>query len=86
MHESIALEIRSKVADWLAGACTIDQLKDWIVGVSWNIEETGDAEAIGAAYDVVHALALYDDDRDLERLCTRLQSPATSNTHPVPLR
>jgi hypothetical protein len=55
MRDSTARDIHDKVADWLAASCDADQLKDLIVSVSWNIAETGGADAIHAAYEVVHA-------------------------------
>jgi hypothetical protein len=43
--------------DFLAGAISLDALKDWLVGATWNIEERASPAAVQLAYAVELALA-----------------------------
>lgn len=81
MYPSLALEVRGKVADYLAGDCSLNDLKDWIVAAPWDVEATGDVDAVDVAYKVIHALAILDDDGDLNHLRSLLRPLATSYTY-----
>jgi hypothetical protein len=68
MHESLALDIRKNLAEYLAGSLSLTALKDWFVGATWNVDETNDSDAINLTYDVWHAFAEYDVDQNLDDL------------------
>lgn len=42
MHSSLARELRAQSQAYLAGALTLDQLKDWLVAVTWHIDRESD--------------------------------------------
>jgi len=45
-------QIRSRIARCVSGQDSLDLFREWFVPVSWDIEQTGDAEAIALAYRV----------------------------------
>jgi hypothetical protein len=45
------------VERFLAGSITLDELKDWLIGATWNIEDKAAPAAIQLAYAVELALA-----------------------------
>lgn len=49
--------IRDHVAAYLAGTESLDDLKDWLVGSTWNLDEASSPEASALAYEVKLALA-----------------------------
>jgi hypothetical protein len=80
MHDSLALNIRRKLAKCVAGQMTLPEFKDWFVGATWGVDASGDTDAISLTYEVWHALAEYDVDqneRDLLRTLESLSTPAT---------
>jgi Zn-dependent oligopeptidase len=57
MHSSLDRELRDHLQDYLAGAITLDQLKDWLVDATWHIKKEDDDPATKAVYEVHLALA-----------------------------
>jgi hypothetical protein len=53
----LELALREHLADYLAGAVTLDEFKDWLVGATWDVDECGDSTAIELAYEIKLALA-----------------------------
>jgi flagellar biosynthesis regulator FlaF len=68
MHSSIALDIRKKLAEYLSGRLALDDLKDWFVGATHNVDQTDDMEAIDLTYEVWHAFAEFDVDQNANEL------------------
>jgi len=40
-----ALQIRSRIADWLDGKISLSEFEDWFVPVTWDIHKGNDPEA-----------------------------------------
>jgi hypothetical protein len=57
MHSSLERELRDHVQAYLAGAATLDQLKDWLAAVTWHIDKESDDPATKAVHEVHLALA-----------------------------
>lgn len=57
MYPSLSLEIRERLADYLSGAMTLEEFKDWLVGATWDIEACGDRDAIDLTYEIKLILA-----------------------------
>jgi hypothetical protein len=57
MHCSLDRVLRDQLQAYLEGALTLDQLKDWLVGVTWHIEKDDDDPITKAVYEVHLALA-----------------------------
>ncbi len=54
MPQSIALDIRDRLARYLAGALSLTDLRLWLASAAWDIEGSGDQRAVS----LLHALAL----------------------------
>lgn len=57
MQSPLERAIREHVADYLAGASSLEELKDWLGGATWDVEASGDRVAKGLSYEVKLALA-----------------------------
>jgi hypothetical protein len=80
MHDSLALNIRRKLADYLAGQMSLAEFKDWFVGATWDVDSSGDPDAINLTYEVWHVLSEFDVDQnvnDLHRALEAMIAPAT---------
>jgi hypothetical protein len=49
--------IRHQLGAYLSDAMSLDEFTAWLVGASWNIEQTGDVGASQLAYAIELALA-----------------------------
>ena len=49
--------IRCQLGAYLSDAMSLDEFTAWLVGASWNIEQTGDIGASQLAYAIELALA-----------------------------
>lgn len=49
---SLANQIRSQIERCVSGKSSLDEFRAWFVPVSWNIEESADAEAVKLAYRI----------------------------------
>ncbi len=49
--------IRHHLDRYLAGTQTLDELQDWLVNATWNVEKTASPAAAQLAYDVELVLA-----------------------------
>ncbi len=49
--------IRDHLAAYLASASSLDELKDWLVGATWDMDEAADPAATELVYDVKLTLA-----------------------------
>jgi hypothetical protein len=56
MQSSLDREIRDRLLDYLSGAATLDQLKDWLISVTWDIPEDADKAARELSYEIQLAL------------------------------
>jgi hypothetical protein len=52
MPSLIRDQIRSRIDCCVSGQDSLDLFREWFVPVSWDIEQTGDAEAMALAYRV----------------------------------
>ena len=57
MSSPLAQTIHARLASYLARACSLDELKDWLVGETWDIEQRADTEAERLTYRIKHRLA-----------------------------
>ena len=57
MESSLEREIRDHLLDYLNGAATLDQFKDWLISETWSKPEGGDTAAIELSYEVQLELA-----------------------------
>lgn len=49
--------IRHHLTQFLTGALSLNELQDWLVNATWNMEATASSEAVQFAYAVELALA-----------------------------
>lgn len=57
MEPSLERLIRDHLLEYLNGAATLDQLKDWLISETWSKREGVDTAAIELSYEVHLALA-----------------------------
>ena len=57
MRSSLDRELRDRLLDYLRGAVTLDQFKDWLAAVTWEIDERDDSPVAELVYEVHFALA-----------------------------
>lgn len=55
--EPLESTIRRYLVDYLAGDTSLDAFVEWLVGIAWTIEETGDPAAQELVYSIQLALA-----------------------------
>ena len=56
MQSSLDREIRDRLLDYLSGAATLDQFKDWLISVTWEMSEDADKAARELSYEIQLAL------------------------------
>ena|SRR5215212_950859 len=54
---SLEAKIRHCLVSFLTGDISLDEFTAWLVGATWNIENTGDVEASNLAYAIELSLA-----------------------------
>jgi hypothetical protein len=57
MQPSLNQELGMHLTTDLAGATTLDNVQDWLVGATWTIDDTGDEAVSAIVYEVKLALA-----------------------------
>ncbi len=57
MSSPHASDLRQHLTEYLNGDVSLDDFKYWLVGATWDIDETGDPAAIELTYDIKLALA-----------------------------
>ena len=55
--EALETTIRQHLVSYLAGEISPEDFTDWLVGMAWNIEHTGNASARELTYSIELALA-----------------------------
>ena len=56
MQSSLDREIRDHLLDYVSGAATLDQFKDWLISVTWDMPEDADTAARELSYEIQLAL------------------------------
>ena len=56
MQSSLDRDIRDRLLDYLSGAATLDQFKDWLISVTWDMPEDADTAARELSYEIQLAL------------------------------
>lgn len=56
MQSSLDREIRDRLLDYVSGAATLDQFKDWLISVTWDMPEDADTAARELSYEIQLAL------------------------------
>jgi len=56
---SLANAIRDKVISYLSGEISLDELEDWVVTRTWDVDKTGDWEGADLAHGIELLLAEY---------------------------
>ena len=51
--------IRNHLAAYLAGNLSLNELQDWLVGATWNANESASSDAENLAYSIELVLAEY---------------------------
>src|SRR5438128_2351866 len=54
-----ALQIRSRLADWIDGRSSLSEFEDWFVPETWNIHKASDAEAEDLTDEIELSLSEY---------------------------
>lgn len=73
--DSLEQSIRRRLIGYLAGKEAYDDFVDWMYGVIWNIEQSGDRDAARLGYSIMLAIAEFDNDVfSLERFQEYLRS------------
>jgi hypothetical protein len=57
MTTSLEQTILRHLAAYVAGTTSLDEFEDWLIGVTWNIEQANDPAATDLAYDIELFLA-----------------------------
>jgi hypothetical protein len=57
MADSLAVDIRERVAAFLAGELELHLFQEWLVANTWDVEERGDPTATDVTYEIKLALA-----------------------------
>lgn len=57
MSTSLEQAIHERLADYLAGVRRLDDFKDWLVGATWNVEQSQEPAAIDLTYEIKLLLA-----------------------------
>ena len=57
MQSSLGLAIREHLADYVDGEASLLDFKDWLVGATWDVDESGEPEAIDLTYEIKLLLA-----------------------------
>ncbi|MFT4040177.1 MAG: hypothetical protein QM692_18495 [Thermomicrobiales bacterium] len=55
--ENLTETIRRHLLDYLAGATSYDEFTDWMYGVTWNLDQRGDAAASHLGYGIMLEIA-----------------------------
>lgn len=56
MQSSLDREIRDRLLDYVSGAATLDQFKDWLISVTWDMPEDADTAARELSCEIQLAL------------------------------
>lgn len=76
--------LRDQLAAYLSAELSLDGFKDWLVGTTWDIDESGDHGAIDLAYDIKLSLAEHSSGRTTEaELQAELHLLLASVCHPA---
>jgi hypothetical protein len=54
-----AVQIRSRLADWINGRVSLSEFEDWFVPETWNIHKANDPEAEALADEIELSLSEY---------------------------
>ena len=57
MESPLERSVREHVTSYVSGEASLDELKDWLVGATWNLDEAHDPAATELVYEVKLALA-----------------------------
>jgi hypothetical protein len=57
MADSLTENIRERVTAYLAGELTRPELQEWLVAETWDVDQSGDPQAIDLTYEIKLALA-----------------------------
>lgn len=57
MPSSLDLEIRKWVARYLAGEISLSVFEEWFIPATWNVEQSGNIEAVDLAHEIDLLLA-----------------------------
>jgi hypothetical protein len=79
----IAPEIRSRLADWLAGRQSLDEFEDWFVAATWDVHKSGDSEAEALTDEIELRLSEYTDGVLSPEDLRRELSALAASSHPV---
>lgn len=73
------LEIRAKLAEYLAGQISLDRFQQWFVPETWDIENSRDVIASDLAHEIQLRLAEFSDNHWTEGELRRRLSPLTES-------
>ncbi|MGH2557645.1 MAG: hypothetical protein ACRDJH_01165 [Thermomicrobiales bacterium] len=57
MRSSLERAIRERLAEYLDGERQLDDFKDWLVGATWNVEQSKEPAAVDLTYEIKLLLA-----------------------------
>jgi hypothetical protein len=57
MRASLEHAIRERLAEYLEGERQLDEFKDWLVGATWDVEQSKEPAAIDLTYEIKLLLA-----------------------------
>jgi hypothetical protein len=90
MQSPLEIEIGDHLAAFLDNQETLDDFKDWLVGVTWGIDFSEPQRVVELTYAIKHELAdhssnLIDDD-ELRKALSSLAANLRSNASTGPVR
>jgi hypothetical protein len=56
MQSSLDRDIRDRLLDYLSGAATLDQFKDWLISMTWDMPKDADTAARELCNEILLAL------------------------------
>jgi hypothetical protein len=79
MRPSLDIEIREKLASYLAGEISLADFEDWFVPASWNVVPSGNQAAANLVYEIEIWLAEFSDGFWREEELKNSLQPLVSN-------
>jgi hypothetical protein len=77
------VQIRTQVAAVLAGEIGLDAFYDWFIPATWEVERTGNSEAVRLTHDLVHLFSeLTSGLLTRDEVKQALEAAASSSTQP----
>ncbi len=83
MRSPLIQDFHSNLKAYLANEISLETFKDWLAGAMFALDDDRDLETTDVAYEIIHLLAIFDDEgMTEEQLREALQPLAYSHSIP----